>query len=159
MATAEDLRKEFMEFMDRLDVKYTVFSESDNIVHLAFGGEKQTFVLVDFDEEDDDADSVHFVSQSFAKATKASMAGALVKLNEINRRFRWVKFHMDDDGAISADCDAVVFSGTVGEECTQIAFRMSSIIKDALGMLEGVAEIDEDTKRMLDIMAMMKGLD
>ena len=145
-----------MDFMDRTDITYTVFSESDNIVHLAFGGDKETFVLVDFDEHDDEFESVHFVSQNFAKASGTNVPAALVRLNEVNKQFRWVKFYMSEDGAISADCDAVVYPGTVGEECTQIAFRMSSIIKEALKLLEGVAEIDEEAKRMLDILAMMK---
>ena len=158
MATAEDLRQEFMRFMDSKDVKYTVFDEDDNILYLAFGGEKETFVLVDFDEEGNNATSVHFVSQNFAKAEKAKIPAALVKLNEINRQFRWVKFHMSDDGVISADCDAVLTPGHVGEECLEITIRMSNIIESALDKLAGVAEIDMDAKRTLDVIAMMKRL-
>ena len=158
MATAESLRREFMSYMDKKDVKYTVFDEEDNIVYLAFGGDKETFVLVDFDEEGNDADSVHFVSQGFAKAERSKIPMALVKLNEINRQFRWVKFHMDEDGVISADCDAVISPGTVGEECLQITIRMSNIIESALDKLDGVAEIDMDAKRTLDLLAVMKRL-
>ena len=61
MATAESLRQEFMRHMDSRGIKYTVFQEEDNIVYLAFGGDKETFVLVDFDEDGNDAESVHFV--------------------------------------------------------------------------------------------------
>lgn len=154
MATAEQLRQEFMKFMDRKGLKYTVFDEDDNIVYLAFGGSKETFVLADFDEEGNKADSVHFVSQGFAKAS--NIPAALVKLNEINKSYRWVKFYMDDQGTISADCDAMVYPGSVGEECTAICIRMSNIIEGALDKLAGVAEIDEDAKRMLDMMAVLK---
>ena len=156
MATAENLREEFMRYMDLKDVKYTVFDEEDNIVYLAFGGDKETFVLVDFDEEGNDASSARFVSQGFATVEKSKVPATLVKLNEINRQFRWVKFHMSDDGKISADCDAVLTPGTVGEECLEITIRMSNIIENALDMLDGVAEINMETKRTLDIIALIQ---
>lgn len=158
MATAESLRREFMQHMDSRDIKYTVFDEDDNIVYLAFGGDKETYVLVDFDEAGNDADSVHFLSQNFAKAEKSKIPLALVRINEINRQYRWVKFHMSDDGEISADCDAVISPGSVGPECVQVAVRMSNIIEDALDKLEGAAEINEEAKRTLDIIALMKRL-
>lgn len=158
MATAESLRQEFMRHMDSRDIKYTVFDEDDNIVYLAFGGDKETFVLVDFDEDGNDAETVHFVSNNFAKAEKSKIPLALVRINEINRQYRWVKFYMSDDGEISADCDAVVSSGSVGPECVQIAIRMSNIIEDALDKLAGAAEINEDAKRTFDLIAVMKRL-
>ena len=65
---------------------------------------------------------------------------------------------MSDDGEISADCDAVVSPGSVGPECLQIAIRMSNIIEGALDKLAGAAEINEDAKRTLDIIALMKRL-
>lgn len=158
MATAESLRQEFMRYMDSKDIKYTVFDEEDNIVYLAFGGDKETFVLVDFDEDGNNADSAHFLSSNFAKAEKATIPLALVRLNEINRQYRWVKFYMSDEGEISADCDAVLSPGSVGPECVQISMRMSNIIEDAIDKLAGAAEINEEAKRMLDIIALMKRL-
>ena len=158
MATAESLRKEFMDYMDSKGVKYSVFSEDDNIVHLSFGGEKDTFVLADFDEAGNDASSVHFVSQNFAKAEKQNIPAALVRINDINKSYRWVKFYIAEDGAISADADADVFPGTVGEECTRAVFRMSTILEEALDRLEGVAKVDEETMQMLRIMAVLGGL-
>ena len=158
MATAQDLRREFTRFMDDEGVRYAVLDEDDNILYLAFDGDKDTFVLVDFDEEGDDATSVHFVSQGFAKAEKPKIPAALVKLNEINRQFRWVKFHMADDGAISADADAALVPGHVGEACWEIVLRMSGIIENALDELDGIAETDRGVKRALDAVAMMEHL-
>ena len=156
MATAEDLRREFMNYMDAKGIKYTVLDEKDNIVYLAFGGDKETFVLVDFDEEDDNASSVHFLSQNFAKAERAMIPSALVKVNEINRSYRWVKFYISDDGEISADCDAVIQPGSVGAECLEITIRMSNIIEGALDKLAGIADINKEAKQMLDVVALMK---
>lgn len=65
---------------------------------------------------------------------------------------------MSDEGEISADCDAVVSPGSVGPECVQISMRMSNIIEDAIDKLAGAAEINEEAKRMFDVIALMKRL-
>ena len=156
MATAEELRQEFTDYMDMKGLKYTVMDKEDNMVYLAFGGEKETFVMVDFDESGDDSDSVHFNSIGFAKAAKADFAKALVKINDINRKYRWVKTFILEDGKICCDADANVYPGTVGQECVQVVIRMSNIIEDILGDLEGVAEIDEEAKKTFDMLAMFK---
>ena len=157
MVTAEDLRKEFTDFMDEHDIHYTVMDEKDNMVYLAFGGDQHTYVMVDFDETDGrDAESVHFSSPGFATVEKANVPAALIALNKVNRKFRWVKFFMGDDNKLCADCDATVFPGTVGQECFHCAGRMSDIIEHALKEFEGVAEVDEETMKMLSMVAAMK---
>ena len=155
MATAEDLRKEFMEFMDAKDMHYTVMDEEDNMVYLAFGGETDTFVMVDFDEDGDDASSVHFSSLGFAKVEQDDMAAALVKLNEVNTKYRWATFFIHDN-ELSANCDAKIYPGSVGPECFELAIRLSNIIEDAIKDFAGIATPDEEKMKMLSFIAAMK---
>ena len=155
MATAEDLRKEFMDFMDAKGVKYTILDEADNILYLAFGGDTDTYVMVDFDEEGDNASSVHFSSLGFAKIEQADMPAALVKLNEVNRKYRWATFFINDN-ELSANSDAKIFPGSVGPECFEVAIRLSNIIEDAMKDFAGIATPDEEKMKMLAIVAMMK---
>ena len=155
MATAEQLRHEFERFMDANGIKYTVLDESDNVLALIFGGDTaDTHVLVDFDEAGGQADGVNFKSEAFAKCN-GSISSMYQKLNELNRRYRWVKFWVNDDGSIWAMSDAVVFPGSVGEECSQIAFRMSSIIESAIKDLGSSVTVNEETMNMLRMMTMM----
>lgn len=155
-ATAPQMRNAFARFMDTKGIKYTVLDDDDNIIYLAFGGSRyDTFVLVDFDENVP-CDSAHFSSNGFAKIIPGKNAEALVKLNQINKKFRWVKFWMDDEGKFTADCDAVLDMATVGEECLQVAIRLSNIIENALEELEGVAQMDKEQKMQLDLVATIK---
>ena len=156
MVTAEQLRQEFMDHMDKLGVRYTVMDDEDNIVYLSFGGDTETFVIVDFDESNDgDANSVCFVSQGFAQVKQANVPAALVKLNEVNGRYRWVKFFMREN-QLTAIFDAKVYPGSVGDECTEMAVRMSNNIERALKDFEGIAVVDDDAKWAFDMMAAMK---
>ncbi len=156
LVDAPAMRKAFERFMDEKGVKYSVLDEDDNIVYLSFGGSKyETFVFVDFDENVP-CNSAHFSSNGFAKIIPGKNAEALVKLNELNRRFRWVKFWMDGDGIFTADCDAIVELGSVGDECVNMAFRLSNITEDALDELQGIATVNKEQKDQFDLVAAIK---
>jgi hypothetical protein len=108
MATAEEFRKEFTSFMDKEGILYDVVNSEDNIVRLAFGersfktgGGAKTEIFVDFDEDGDTADSVHFLARKFATCSLENYPKVLVKLNEYNKKYCWCKFWMaqeDDHG-------------------------------------------------------------
>ena len=158
MATAEQLRHEFERFMDSHDVKYTVIDEADNILALLFGGTTaDTHVIVDFDEMGGLADGVNFRSEAFAKCN-VSNSSIYPKLNQLNRDYRWVKFWVSDEGDISATSDAVVYLGSVGEECMQVAIRMSQIIEQAIGSLGNSVTVNDDTISAIRMMALFSQL-
>lgn len=159
MATAEELRAEFTEFLEERGIKFSTFDEEDNIVALSFSGDDElvTTILVDFDEDEDDADSVHISTYRCAKCSQENIPGVLLKLNEANRKFRWVKFWVDtEEGWVTCDTDAQVYPGSVGEECTVLVFRMVDIVDDALDMMDGLLE-ESDFGEFLAKMAFLKG--
>lgn len=157
MITAEQLRREFTDFMDANSANYTIMDQNDNVVFLAFGGDQDSYVMVDFDEtEGYDAESVHFSSHSFARIEQANLAAALIALNDANARYRWVKFYMLDN-MLCADSDATIYPGNVGDECVKCAIRMSNIIVTALkDDFKDVAVVDNDAMRMLMMIAALK---
>ena len=116
MATTETLRTEFERYMDEHNVKYTVVNEAENVVLLSFSRseDESTRVFVDFDESDN-ASSVHFCVQNFAKVKSQDLLPkALLIVNELNMNWRWLKFYIDVNSLeITADSDAKVFPGTV----------------------------------------------
>ena len=139
MATAGQLRQEFQQYLDQKGCRYTVVDESDNIVRIGFAasshmedGGHRTRIYVDFDEEPDvdGIPCVHFVAQDFASCTAENVPAVLVKLNELNKRFRWAKFWLDQsDNTISCDGDAMIFEGSVGSECWRFVIHVSNIVE------------------------------
>ncbi len=163
MATTETLRTEFERYMDEHNVKYTVVNEAENVVLLSFSRseDESTRVFVDFDESDN-ASSVHFCVQNFAKVKSQDLLPkALLIVNELNMNWRWLKFYIDVNSLeITADSDAKVFPGTVGDECTEICFRAANIIDEAFKQLDAVIEKDEgeDAPSKEELLSMLKQL-
>lgn len=167
MATAEDLRKEFTSFMDQEGIKYQVTNQEDNIVRLAFagreskGGGADTAIFVDFDEQGDEADSVHFVAHKFAKCSLADFPQVLVRINDYNARFRWVKFYVrreDDVAYLFADSDAVLVPGATALECVQCSFRMSDIVEDVIVDLGDLVEAADDKEHLRAMLAALQAM-
>ena len=171
MGAAENLFAEIKQFFDQDGVKYTVINEADNLMRLAFaptsskdGGGVRTRVLIDLDEvqERDGSCTVHFACLSAGKCEEAKIPEAIVRINALNKRYRWVKFWFDDsDNTINADADAVIFPGTVGMECKQFAFRMSDIVEDALIDLRDIFTPEDgggDTPSRDDLLALLEAL-
>lgn len=154
--STEQMRNKCMKDMEAKGLKSTLLDESDNIVFMSFGGKRyDTFVLLDFDEETY-CTSVHLSSQSFAKCDSSKLPAVVLKLNELNKRFRWVKFWVNDDCALTCDADSLVKYETVGDDCAELAIRMSNILEDALEALEGLATLDEETANQLKFVAILK---
>ena len=60
-------------------------------------------------------------------------AQALITCNRCNKRFRWVKFYIDDDNDLIVEADGIIDEMTVGEECIELLFRTVSILDDSYG--------------------------
>ena len=143
MSYGSMLRQEFTDHLDSRGYKYMIADENDNIVVLGFAASYSTLdttVFVDFDESADvqGIGCVHFVVQDFAHCTDDKLGEVYVKLNELNRRFRWVKFWIDDDNAITADADAMLFQGSTGPECLDYVVHMSRIVEKGFNELKGL---------------------
>lgn len=120
MATAEDLRYEFQSYLEREDVIFQVINSSDNIIRVGYNTDAgDVEVLVDFDENDNDAFCVHFFTQT-GKCSSGYEPKAYIACNNWNRDHRWVKFYVDKDSDIDADCDANIFPGSVGKDCLTV---------------------------------------
>ena len=52
--------------------------------------------------------------------------------SDLNHKFRWVKFYVDDsDNTVTAESDAVTQAGSAGEEAFELVLRMTKIIDEA----------------------------
>ncbi len=170
MGKPEELFKEMCSYFDSEGIKYLVLNEEDNLVRLLFsgrswkdGGGLDTKLFVDFDEqaEQDGSVTVHFASIDIAKCSDDNVPEALVRINALNKGYRWVKFWFDpNNNSFNADADAIVFPGTVGKECTHYAFRMSGIVEDALLEMKDIftPEDDSDTPSKDELLAMLETL-
>lgn len=167
MATAEDLRNEFTSFMDREGIVYQVTSEENNVVRMSFsgsdskGGGAHTTIWVDFDENDNNSQSVHFAAERFARCTPENLPVVIMKVNDYNMHYRWVKFFVRRDGDniyLCADSDAMLIPGAAAIECVGSVFRMSDIVEDVILDLGDLVEPDDGKDQLRAMIAALQSM-
>jgi hypothetical protein len=86
-------------------------------------------VVVIFDKDGDPLVALRV--WSIAKVKEEKMPQALVACNDLNNKFRWVKFTVDSDLEFSAQMDAHVDAYSCGEEVLSLVRRTVNIVDDA----------------------------
>ena len=124
-----DYKSNYLRYMDKHGIKYA--DKNDRIVSVTYNGDNlnKIPVLVIFDEDGDGI--VQLDCWEIAKFKDDKRAAGMIASNELNAKYRWVKFYVDDDGDMRAQIDAYVDYDTVGEECSKLVQRMVSIIDKA----------------------------
>ena len=80
---------------------------------------------------DDDGHTVGIRSFRFARAKEDCFVDVLKTCNELNTRFRWVKFSVDHDYDVNVEIDCIVNEETAGEVVLELVQRLCSIADDA----------------------------
>lgn len=120
-----------MRYLDFRDIKYSVIDEYTLIVPYKCENLDLLRIVVSFDE--DGSNQVHLMTSNIAsfQGGNGRQLKGLLACNLLNSKVRWVKFYLDDDDNVIADCDAIVDSDTVGEECLSLIRRIVGIVDDA----------------------------
>lgn len=117
-------------YLDSRDLKYRKLD--DDCIRCGIGG-LDHIGKMDITIFFDDNDRTVAVRAFNVCKVPAEKKPAIYKLcSDLNGRFRWVKFHVDEsDDTITAEDDAVLEANTAGEEIFELMVRMTSIVDDA----------------------------
>lgn len=80
---------------------------------------------------DDDGHTVAVRCFRLAHAKEDRFIDVLKICNELNNRFRWVKFVIDKDDDINMEIDCIVNEETAGEVVLELVQRLCSIVDEA----------------------------
>ena len=118
----------FLDYMNAEGIRYT--DEGENRVRVSYSGDnlKSIPVYVFFDKDGDPI--VRFVCWDVANFKNKDERG-IKACNELNAKWRWVKFYVDKDSDIIVECDAYVDAETCGETCMRLVRRMVNITDEA----------------------------
>ena len=113
MATAEQLREEFVRGLERMQMDYAILDESDNFMSVSLVLSKVAVtVYVEFDKNGDNANVAHFYAPWIAKFEEKDLSEIYTAINALNRRFPFVKWTIDEDICyVSCKADDFVFGG------------------------------------------------
>lgn len=118
----------FMNYMDREGIKYTDNGEFS--VRIVYNGDNMQSipVVVHFDKDGDNMVQFHcWEIGNF----KDKFAAGVLAANEMNAKYRWVKFYIDDDKDMVCSTDAYIDYDSCGEECMSLVRRVVNITDEA----------------------------
>lgn len=127
--------RQISEAFTEKELKFRV-EENDQRSYLeaGFNGDNVKAVKVRFISTDNDNDvavrAYRIVSTNADKLPKVLKA-----INELNNKYRYIKFVVDEDNDINAEYDLAVRTGNVGPVCVEIFIRFMNIIDEAYPVL------------------------
>ena len=118
----------FMRHLNNEGIRYE--DRDEFLVKITYSGDnlKSIPVFVFFDEDGDPM--VQFKCWDIANF-KGKESKGILACNEINSKYRWVKYHLDDDADIVASIDAYIDADTCGSECLSLVRRVVNITDEA----------------------------
>lgn len=118
----------FTNFLESNNIKYSV--QDENCIRISYQLENlpQLAAVFFFSEECHDV-SIHVFS--IVKVASNKLIQAYKLCSELNAKWRWVKFYVDEDNELTAETDAVIEPNTAGRECGELLLRCVDIVKDS----------------------------
>lgn len=108
---------------------YKCEAKDDNVITSSWtiGSGKITVACI----FDDDNKSVRLVGMKYITITDNEWGSAVLRCNELNEQYRWVKFYVDKDNDILLQVDAVIQIDSCADVTFELLNRMLSIAEEA----------------------------
>ena len=122
--------KLFAAFMEAQGVKCHEVNEEEGFAVVGWTLENTKIMLI-FKFGDDNND-VHIIGRDFIKVKEEKYADMYKVINDCNKKYRWVKFVLDEEnGEIRAEDDAVIQLDSCAQEAFELMIRMNHVVDDA----------------------------
>ena len=122
-----DFKSIFISYMEQHNVKYVNVNE--NLVCVTYHGDnmKSISILIRFSEENDPWAQIACIEIANFK-DKEDIGIRLC--NELNNKYRWLKFYLDKDADVIASLDTYIDEDTCGFFCLDLVRRAVTIIDE-----------------------------
>ena len=122
----------FTSFLDAQGVKYLEVKE--NVIRIGYNAENKDSIaaIVFFDDDND----VAIRCFEIAKCKNREL-NAIQACNQLNHKYRWIKFYVDNDSDIIASTDAYVTEDSCGEEIFRLVLTLIDIVDKAYPAIMG----------------------
>jgi len=122
--------KMFKAFLDSQEVKNSFVDDEQNVIRVGWNLHNTSItMLFSFDEDDHD---VHIQGFDFLKVAEENYAKSLKVVNDLNQKYRWVKFTLDTErGMVAVEDDAIIDVDTCAAEVNELMLRMAHIVDES----------------------------
>ena len=131
MATAKGNLIAFETALDQREIKYRE-QEGSKVPSLRIGYTLENISHLDvFFWFDEDGTTMHYATGVIAHAPENKTDAALRAVNDLNVKYRWLAFFLDEDNDILANGDAILPANVVGDTCYELLQRTINICDEA----------------------------
>ena len=120
-------KRGFIEYLEDNNIKYT--DVDDFCLSVAYSGDNMQSIKAYFFFDKDGDDMVQICCMQIANF-KSNRAAGITASNQMNAKYRWVKFYIDDDDDLMCDIDAYLEESTCGSECMRLLRRIINIVDE-----------------------------
>lgn len=123
-----DYKLLFTAYLDAKGVRYV--DQGEHVVKITYEGDnlKSIPVYVFFDEDGEPL--VQLKCWDVVSCKDKEDKGIRI-CNDLNNKYRWVKFSVDNDSDVVISIDAYIDGATCGEECLKLVARVVNITDNA----------------------------
>lgn len=122
--------KMFISLLESKNMNYSIVNEEKAVIRVGWNLEGTKLAI--FFQFSENNSSVHIEGHEFVSFSKDKTERMYKICNECNKKYRWVKFTVDEeDNAAIVECDAVIQLDTCAEEVVELMLRMTNIVEDA----------------------------
>jgi len=115
---------------DEAGLKYSIIEPGgSSAVKAVFGGDNYDSATVHYISSDDDND-VKVVILSFVKVPASKREKVIMVLNDMNNKYRYLKFVMSEDNDVRVEYDFPLKITNPGDVAVEILIRMMKILDD-----------------------------
>ena len=119
----------FLNYLDSKGIKYDDRDDFHVVVTYSGDNIRGMRIHVSFDKDGDGI--IQMYAWDIGRFDGDKYAKGLITCNELNAKYRWVKFYLDKDKDVCVSMDAYIDETTVGQECLSLVRRMVNISDEA----------------------------
>ncbi len=115
----------FANILNEKELNFTVKNNNtDEIIDFPWQGRNLKCI---FSGDEGEYLSMYYCLES---VPEEKLADVLFVCNEMNAKYKWVKFYLDSDNDIMLEDDAILSPANAGAEAFELLIRMIDILKD-----------------------------
>jgi hypothetical protein len=121
---------EIHETFNRRGIKHSVDQKGDiRVIHAGMSGKASNYEFL-FIKTDDSGNDVAIRVFKLARFAPHTRGKALEVINEVQQRYRYARFNLDDDCDVNVEYDFPASYPAIGEGAFDMLIRMTTILDD-----------------------------
>ncbi len=119
----------FVSYLDAEGIHYDIPDE--NVVRIHFAGENMPGIMIVVVFDDDGDNWAELACSGIGRFKDQKFAPGLFLCNQLNNKYRYVKFHIDEEKDVIVRGDCHMNPATAPQDCMEMVNLLASLVDDS----------------------------